>query len=199
MRKLPSVRLTQPVSESCPLFLRTAHTRQEHRGSVSPFLKNHLYRSLISLKGVHQDPRYHPEGDALYHSLQVFELAYHSSSDPALWAAALLHDIGKARHPTDHANRGAEELQGVLSPRIVWLIQHHLHLLQSPRRTRRWLHNTTQLRDLELLRKWDLQGRCPFATVMAPGDAINILLKQTAVLLPNGQLELEPQFFDWVC
>ena len=30
---------------------------------------------LIALDGVRQDPRYHPEGDALFHSLQVFEHA----------------------------------------------------------------------------------------------------------------------------
>ena len=30
---------------------------------------------LLPLENVHQKPRYHPEGDALYHSLQVFELA----------------------------------------------------------------------------------------------------------------------------
>lgn len=199
MRKLQHVHLTQPVSEPSHLFLRTAHARQEHRGGVPPFLKQHLYRLLIALQGVHQDPRHHPEGDALYHSLQVFQLAYRSTPDPALWATALLHDIGKARHPTDHANRGAEELHGLLSPRIVWLIQHHLHLLQAPRRTRRWLHNTSQLQDLELLRKWDLQGRCPFAIVMAPTDAINILLKHSSLLLPNYQLELESKLLDWVC
>ena len=30
---------------------------------------------LQPLEGVKQSPKYHPEGDALYHSLQVFELA----------------------------------------------------------------------------------------------------------------------------
>ena len=30
---------------------------------------------LAALEAVKQNPLYHPEGDALYHSLQVFELA----------------------------------------------------------------------------------------------------------------------------
>ena len=30
---------------------------------------------LLPLENVKQSPRYHPEGDVLYHSLQVFELA----------------------------------------------------------------------------------------------------------------------------
>ena len=35
-----------------------------------------LYRALLTpLENVKQNPAYHPEGDALYHSLQVFELA----------------------------------------------------------------------------------------------------------------------------
>ena len=30
---------------------------------------------LLPLESVKQNPKYHPEGDALYHSLQVFHLA----------------------------------------------------------------------------------------------------------------------------
>jgi len=141
------------------------------------FLKEHLYLLLTSLDGVRQNPRYHPEGDVLYHSLQVFQLAHKACTDPELWAAALLHDIGKAVNTSDHAKIGANELEGILSPHTVWLIRHHLDLLTAPRRTRRQLHNTPQLRDLELLRAWDLKGRSPHATVMAPKEAINILIR----------------------
>ncbi len=149
-------------------------------------LKKHLYFLLTSLDGVYQNPRYHPEGDALYHSLQVFQLAYKNCSDPELWAAALLHDIGKAESTSNHAQIGANELEGILSPRIVWLIRHHLHLLTAPKRTRSQLHNTPQLRDLELLRKWDLKGRSPLATVITPKDAINILIKHYSSLQPHS-------------
>ena len=60
-----------------------------------------LFESLLlPLENVKQSLRYHPEGDALYHSLQVFdhardELAY----DEEFLTAALLHDIGKAIDP----------------------------------------------------------------------------------------------------
>jgi hypothetical protein len=97
-----------------------------------------------------------------------------------------LHDIGKAVNTPDHANIGANELEGLLTPRIVWLIRHHLHLLVAPRSTRRWLRNTPQLRELELLRAWDLKGRSPDATVMAPREAIDILMKHTSVILPSS-------------
>src|SRR3954471_1964849 len=60
-----------------------------------------LYRLLLApLEGVKQNPRYHPEGDALYHSLQVFELArLERSYDEEFLLAALLHDVGKAIDP----------------------------------------------------------------------------------------------------
>jgi len=153
---------------------------------TATFLKKHLHFLLTSLDGVRQSPRYHPERDALYHSLQVFQLALQASNDPELRAAALLHDIGKAVSTPNHAEIGADELEGLLSPRIVWLIRHHLHLLVEPRLTRRWLRNTPQLRELELLRTWDMNGRLPDATVMTPREAINILMKQSSVILSHN-------------
>src|SRR5581483_6606516 len=56
----------------------------------------HLYRMLLlPLENVRQSPQYHPEGDVLYHSLQVFELAReHRPYDEEFLLAALLHDVG---------------------------------------------------------------------------------------------------------
>jgi hypothetical protein len=180
----------QHVNVNLPLFerLSSRHTAQSNLSGVPTFLNTHLHLLLNSLDGVPQNPHYHPEGDALYHSLQVFQLAHHSSSDPALWAAALLHDIGKAVSDKDHAIIGAEKLEGLLSPRIVWLVRHHLHLLTAPRRTRRWLRNTLQLRELEQLHAWDLRGRSPYASVMSPKEALNVLMQHSFHLLPRNQV-----------
>ncbi len=156
---------------------------QTNTRDLPAFVKKHLHFLLTSLDGVSQSPRYHPEGDALYHSLQVFQLALDACDDPELWAAALLHDVGKAVSTPLHADIGADELDGLLTPRIVWLIRHHLHLLVAPQRTRRWLRNTPQLRELELLRTWDTKGRSPSVTVMAPKEAIDILMMHTSVIL----------------
>src|SRR6516164_8360697 len=53
-------------------------------------------RLLIPLEEVRQSPVHHPEGDVLYHLLQVFELARdHRAYDEEFLLAALLHDIGK--------------------------------------------------------------------------------------------------------
>lgn len=151
--------------------------------NVDPFLKKHLYFLLTSLEGVRQGLHYHPEGDVLYHSLQVFQLSLQACDDYELWAAALFHDIGKVVSTPKHADIGADELEGLLSPRIVWLVRHHLHLLVAPRLTRRWLRNTPQLRELELLHAWDLKGRSPHASVMQPREAIDILMEHAAVIM----------------
>ena len=58
-------------------------------------------------KRIKQNPKYHPEGDALYHSLQVFHLAREARPyDEEFLLAALLHDVGKAIDPQDHCERG---------------------------------------------------------------------------------------------
>src|SRR5262249_40232032 len=96
-----------------------------------------LLALLEALDGVGQNERFHPEGDALYHSLQAFDCARRATADRALWAAALLHDVGKAFGSADHAEVGAELLEGLVSPRIVWLVRHHLDLLHAPGKTRK--------------------------------------------------------------
>ncbi len=139
---------------------------------------NDLFFLLTSLDGVAQNKRHHPEGDALYHSLQVFGQALQHSSDPELWAAALLHDIGKAIQSREHARIGAQELEGLVSNRVVWLVRHHMDLVYAARRTRKKLRNDARLRDLVALRKWDLAGRKPHARVMAVEDALECLLQE---------------------
>lgn len=142
-----------------------------------------MYEDMLSwleaLDGVEQDPRYHPEGDALYHSLQVFELALADGATPEMLAAALLHDVGKAIAGPDHAEIGAELVCGV-PERTRWMIAHHLHLLRWPRRTRAWLLGTPELQDLQRLRRWDLGGRRTDARVRSPEEAISIVLEALA-------------------
>jgi len=138
---------------------------------------------LIQLEEVEQSPQYHPEGNALFHSLQVFQCALNATDQPALWAAALFHDIGKAMDYQHHDLVGAEELEGILKPHICWLVRHHLDLLKSPKKTRMKLKGRSELIDLEKLRKWDLQGRNPYAQVMEPSEAITILAPYSSSLL----------------
>lgn len=131
---------------------------------------------LAALDGVPQDPRYHPEGDALFHSLQVYALARQESADPTLWAAALLHDVGKSVAGPTHDREGAALLAGLYSTRIVWLVEHHLDLLRAPAVTRRRTRDKALLADLERLRRWDLRGRDPRASTPGVQEALASLV-----------------------
>ena len=82
---------------------------------------------LEPLEGVKQSQKYHPEGDALYHSLQVFELAREERPyDEEFLLAALLHDVGKAIDPSDHVEAALQALEGSITERTAWLIAHHM-------------------------------------------------------------------------
>jgi hypothetical protein len=129
---------------------------------------------LEDLEDVPQDPRYHPEGCALFHSLQVFQHALDDTEDPELLAAALLHDVGKAHAGRDHDEVGADMLVG-FPDRVRWLVAHHLDLLRDAHGTRTRLWGTPALHDLEALRRWDLAGRDPEAEVMSPEQAASIV------------------------
>ena len=146
-------------------------------------MKDELFSLLDALNGVQQSPKYHPEGDALFHSLQVFELAHRSTTDRTLWAAALFHDVGKAIDGALHDEIGADLLAGLLPGRAVWLVRHHLDLLKERRATQRRHKGTPALRDLELLRRWDLGGRDPDARVMTIDDAFDLLFSGDPGLL----------------
>ena len=151
-----------------------------------------LFSLLGSLNGVRQSPRYHPEGDALFHSLQVFELARRETKDPVLWAAALLHDVGKAVDGPLHDEVGADLLEGLVCPRAVWLVRHHLDLLKDARGTRRRYRGTDALRDLERLRRWDLGGRDRNARVVSIEHAFEQLADGGASMLDDAFGTFDP-------
>jgi hypothetical protein len=94
------------------------------RGEADRF---EVYRALLApQEHVRLDPRRHPEGDALYHSLQVFALAREELPyDEEFLLAALLHDVGKAIDPLDHVNAGLAALEGHVTERTAWLIENH--------------------------------------------------------------------------
>jgi predicted nucleotidyltransferase len=120
---------------------------------------------LLPLERVKGRPQFHPEGDALYHSLQVFDLASHAlPHDEEFLLAALLHDVGKAIDPADHVRAGLEALEGFITPRTAWLIEHHMeaHALHDGTigaRARRRLAEHEDYEELVLLGQCDRQGR----------------------------------------
>ncbi len=125
-----------------------------------------VYESLLfPLERVKQNPRYHPEGDALYHSLQVFDLARDELPyDEEFLLAALLHDVGKAIDRDNHVDAGLESLAGFVTTRTVWLISHHMeahHFRDGTlgARAKRRLKQHDSFDELMLLSQCDLEGR----------------------------------------
>lgn len=146
---------------------------------VDPF---QVYFSLLlPLENVKQNPKYHPEGDVLYHSLQVFDLACDELPyDEEFLAAALLHDIGKGIDSLDHVNAGLEALEGLITPRTHWLIEHHMeahklndHSIGSRARKRLQAHESYQ--ELMLLGDCDRAGRASGVETTSLEDAIDYL------------------------
>src|SRR5690242_5547326 len=133
---------------------------------------------LEPLEGVKQSAKYHPEGDALYHSLQVFELAREQRPwDEEFLLAALLHDVGKAIDPSDHVAAGLEALEGSLTERTTFLIAHHteaqaLHQGTLGQRAKDRLRQSDDFEDLLLLRELDTAGRRRGAAVCTVAEAL---------------------------
>ncbi len=130
-----------------------------------------VYRMLLApLANVQQPRSSHPEGDALYHSLQVFELARQESPyDEEFLLAALLHDVGKAIDPMNHVLAGLAALDGHVTERTSWLIANHhdAHRLRSGtlgQRARRRLRESPDYDDLITLSRCDDAGRVPGGT-----------------------------------
>lgn len=151
----------------------------EQEEAVDPY---QLFRLLLlPLENVKQNPKYHPEGDVLYHSLQVFEEARAERPwDEEFLTAALLHDIGKGLDPHDHVAAAVQALDGLVTERTMWLIANHMLALELRagtlgQRQRRKLEEHEDFEDLMLLRDCDNRGRVPGAVVGTVDEALSVL------------------------
>ena len=128
-----------------------------------------------------QHPKWHPEGDALYHTLQVFERAKDVTVyDEEFLLAALLHDVGKAIDPLDHVTAGLQALDGLITDRTAWLIEHHMiaHEYRAGTlggRAKKRLEASENFDDLMALEACDSGGRVPGATVGTVDEALEFL------------------------
>ena len=136
---------------------------------------------LLPLENVKQSPKYHPEGDVLYHALQVFELAKDARPyDEEFLLAALLHDVGKGMDPRDHVGAALSALDGLITERTQFLIEHHMDALEYQAgtlsgRLRKKLEASPDFEDLMLLRELDTAGRVPGAVVGTVDEALEYL------------------------
>lgn len=124
-----------------------------------------FYSLLLPLENVKQSPKYHPEGDALYHSLQVYDLACDQLPyDEEFLLAALLHDVGKGIDTYDHVYAGLEAVDGHVTERTAWLIEHHMAVHKIfdgtiGARAHRRLRENESYEELLLLGECDRGGR----------------------------------------
>lgn len=138
-------------------------------------------RLLLPLENVQQSSRHHPEGDVLYHLLQVFELAKGVRPyDEEFLLAALLHDIGKGIDPANHVAAALAALEDLITDRTRFLIEHHMDALEYKAgtlgaRLRRQLQASEDFEDLMLLRGLDSAGRVPGAVVGTVDEALEFI------------------------
>jgi predicted HD phosphohydrolase len=138
-----------------------------------------VYQSLLlPLEQVRENVQTHPEGDALYHSLQVFSLARDEIPyDEEFLLAALLHDVGKGIDRQDHVTAGLDALEGFITERTAWLIASHSqgHAVLDGTigvRARRRLEACESYDELMLLARCDRRGRKRGVPVPDVADAL---------------------------
>ena len=141
-----------------------------------------VYRALlVPLETVMQDAHYHPEGDVLYHLLQTYVLARNELPyDEEFQLAALLHDVGKGLDSGNHVEAGLEALEGHITPRTAWFIEHHMasHQIRNRSIGHRAHHRLIASPDFEellLLGECDRKGRICGAIVPDIDDALDEL------------------------
>ena len=136
---------------------------------------------LLPLENVQGSPVHHPEGDVLYHSLQVFEQARDRRAyDEEFLLAALLHDVGKGLDRSRHVEAALDVLEDLITDRTRWLIEHHMHAHDYRigvlgGKLRRELEASPDFEDLMLLRECDDAGRVAGAVVGTVDEALNYL------------------------
>jgi hypothetical protein len=163
---------------------REVHRNLDATGSLAPALGDRFDRltALVAvLETVRQDPTRHPEGDALEHSLQVFELVHDERPcDEELLTAAVAHDVGLAIDRRDAVAAGLEALGGLITPRTAWLIEN----LAAARgyadgtlghRARKRIEAHPDFQDIMLLAAADRRGRVRGGGAPSLDEAIAIL------------------------
>jgi hypothetical protein len=167
-RRATGIKVDQATLPQLEALIRREYPELEDSAPGDEIDRFQVYRMLLSpLASVEQSRRRHPEGDALYHSLQVFELARRELPyDEEFLLAALLHDVGKALDPQNHVAVGLAALNGHITERTGWLIANHTdaHRLLGGtigQRARRRLQHDENYDELLLLARCDREGRVP--------------------------------------
>jgi hypothetical protein len=141
-----------------------------------------IYQQLLEpLASVMQDSATHPEGDALYHSLQVFKLCEDRIPyDEELLTAALLHDVGKAIDRRDHHTASISALAGIVTDRTMWFLEQMPQAAALAKgtlgiRARNRLETSEDFDELLILSESDMAGRKRGVVVPEVEEALAVL------------------------
>jgi len=143
-----------------------------------------MFRPMLeALAGFQWDYETHPEGDALYHSLQVYKLGQeiHPYDEEFLWAC-LLHDIGFVVDPRIPREAAMRVLQDRVSERIEFLVGEldYAHAYLQGTQLPKWLRREESVDELIDLAKCDRAGRVSGAIVPTLDEAITQLAEMSS-------------------
>lgn len=173
--------LQQLVSTSVPQVSNDFADSSSDPASNFSAVYDRCFDLLQPLDRVWLNRETHPEGDLLYHSLQVFHLAKEAREwDEDFLLAALLHDVGKGIDPYDAALATVTAIQDFVSERTLWLIQnlplqHRASEGTIGARARRRIAEHEDSDELRLLAECDSEGRVPGRQVCSLEKAIGYL------------------------
>jgi hypothetical protein len=137
-----------------------------------------LQMLLSSLDKVRLDPDSHPEGDLLYHSLQVYELMLAERPyDEELLLAALIHDVGYGLDRRRPLEAAWNAIGALVTDRTWFFIENRAEAQEYVRsgKIRGALKKSEDFDDLVLLAQCDLKGRQRGAQVSTVEESLEYI------------------------
>ncbi|MBY0589344.1 HD domain-containing protein [bacterium] len=133
----------------------------------------------LSLENVRLDRKFHPEKEALFHALQLFDqVRLHAPFDEELLTAALLHDVGRARSDDEIAIETRVLLKDLVTQRTMKLVLAMELIGDGPapsHHQKSALVGEENLDDLNLLLELDRLSRQPGIATLSLEEAIMTL------------------------
>lgn len=166
------------LRETMQLRLDATSDEPGNEESAHPDAFGAMQLLVESLASVRLDPGRHPEGDALYHTMQVFELGREERPyDEEFLLACLLHDVGLAIDRRNSVRAAVESLGDLITERTRFLIEFRKDAAEYLRtgKISRSLMRSEHFEDLLLLARCDIAGRVCGAQVSTPEEAFDYI------------------------
>ena len=175
----PDQAIRQLNGQNVTFHERTVHNTSAPEESPEDLNWSDTFRPLLErLESFHWDYAEHPEGDALYHSLQVYELGrdLHPYDVEFQWAC-LLHDIGFVVDPRSPEEAALRVLAGRGTERVEFLVGNlsTAHRILKHETQAKSLRKSESFEELLDLARCDRDGRQPGKVVPTLEEALEQL------------------------